>query len=393
MRVAYLLPDFHLTGGSMVLYEFMNRLVANRHEVIAVTPFGRVTWSPSIPRLLVAGRRVHPENPITHYLVSKGKANLHKRPRVSDILVPPYVLWMARRLRANWLESDVTISTQWTTAYGGFLLMDETTPLYHMQHYEELLWDGPMGRKMARLTYGMPFHLLANSTWLKRQIWQRFGRAACLLHPGIDSKLFYPREDSRARSGSVRKPRRIVSYYSPHKFKAWGEAVQAMRKVFSQMKDGELEWVVFGGTPKPAPGVEVRAVGPVFGEELAALYSQADIVFMNSWFESFPLPPLEGMACGAAVVTTPVGTEDYARHLVNSIVIPPRRPDLLADAILSLLRDPGLVGRLAEAGVETAQQFTWEKATEQLERILNQRFRRSESKASNSSHLLPDLKR
>ena len=39
-------------------------------------------------------------------------------------------------------------------------------------------------------------------------------------------------------------------------------------------------------------------------KELAGLYAACDIALCPSWYESFPLPPLEAMASGTAVVTT-----------------------------------------------------------------------------------------
>jgi mannose-1-phosphate guanylyltransferase len=42
-----------------------------------------------------------------------------------------------------------------------------------------------------------------------------------------------------------------------------------------------------------------------------------------SHYESFPLPPLEAMACGAPVVTTAnVGVLEYARDAQNAVVVP-----------------------------------------------------------------------
>lgn len=91
---------------------------------------------------------------------------------------------------------------------------------------------------------------------------------------------------------------------------------------------------------------------------------------MSSWYESFPLPPIESMACGTATATTQYGTEDYAEDLSNALVVPPRRPELMADAIIRLLENRELALRLANAGVETALQLSWPAATDRLETVL-----------------------
>lgn len=46
----------------------------------------------------------------------------------------------------------------------------------------------------------------------------------------------------------------------------------------------------------------------------------------TSWYEGFPFPVLEAMSCGAAIVTTNHGTEDYALNEHNALVVPPKCP-------------------------------------------------------------------
>lgn len=78
------------------------------------------------------------------------------------------------------------------------------------------------------------------------------------------------------------------------------------------------------------------------------------------------------MACGTAVVTSGLGTEEIAIDGQNALVVPPPKPKLLADAIIRLARDPRLAKNLADKGIETAQRFTWEKAADNIEQIINQ---------------------
>ena len=50
----------------------------------------------------------------------------------------------------------------------------------------------------------------------------------------------------------------------------------------------------------------VREIGHVPTADLPALYGAATVVGYASRYEGFGLPPVEAMACGAAVVSTPV---------------------------------------------------------------------------------------
>jgi glycosyltransferase involved in cell wall biosynthesis len=74
--------------------------------------------------------------------------------------------------------------------------------------------------------------------------------------------------------------------------------------------------------------------------------------------EACPLPPLEAMACGCAVVSTACGgVEDYAENGVNCLLVPPGDPASLATAMWRACTDDHLRQRLARHGAITAQRF------------------------------------
>ena len=61
-------------------------------------------------------------------------------------------------------------------------------------------------------------------------------------------------------------------------------------------------------------------------DELAELYSSADIFAFPSHIEGFGLPPLEAMACNTPVVTTDcLGVRDYVDNGKNAIMVPPEK--------------------------------------------------------------------
>lgn len=381
VRISYLLKSFGHTGGSIVLYKFMDKLCERGYEVFAITPTAKVQWKPDFSHRIIQRFNQVKKDGSRIILYDFGKKLIKRSPSmermVRVLLRKPsadsikQVEWLTQKLVQNWISSEITISTFCTTSYANYALMDKTIPMYHMQHYEELFFDDEISQKIARLTYYLPLELIANSSWLQSQIKKRIGRDSYLLNPGIDIGIFYPHVDMKRKYRDLSKIS-VVSYYSPTKFKAWDDAVEAMKIIFSKIGGDRLEWIVFGGRPSSIPVLPVKFVGKIFGESLAQLYSNAHIVFMSSWYESFPLPPLEAMACGTAVVTTRIGTENYAFNGENSLVVPPRAPEQLAEAILRLINEPLLCCKIAEAGVETARHFTWDKATDKLEKILHQ---------------------
>jgi glycosyltransferase involved in cell wall biosynthesis len=79
------------------------------------------------------------------------------------------------------------------------------------------------------------------------------------------------------------------------------------------------------------------------------------------------LPPLEAMATGAAVVCTDAhGNRDFCVDGVNCLM-PQANPSAVEEALQRLLADPELRERLGKAGIETAQEYAWERRIDALE--------------------------
>lgn len=85
--------------------------------------------------------------------------------------------------------------------------------------------------------------------------------------------------------------------------------------------------------------------------ELRAYYKACDIFVFPNEEQTWGLAPLEAMVCGKpAIVSTGAGVHEILQHGETAMLVPPRRPDLIAEAVGSLLDDPYLRQRLAEQG-------------------------------------------
>lgn len=83
------------------------------------------------------------------------------------------------------------------------------------------------------------------------------------------------------------------------------------------------------------------AHGPVAPEEMPAVYAQADVFCLPSWWEAMPLTVLEAQAAGLPVVATDVGdVREMVRDGVTGRVVPPRDRDALVEALAELLTQP-----------------------------------------------------
>ncbi len=104
----------------------------------------------------------------------------------------------------------------------------------------------------------------------------------------------------------------------------------------------------------------------------------ADLCFLSSEREGLPRVVMQYLAGGkpCAVAALP-GIEEVVRHEVNGLVLPSDRLDLLADAVVRLLSNPGHLKRLAEGAAATPlDSWDAEKMWPRMERVYQDVFRK-----------------
>jgi phosphatidylinositol alpha-mannosyltransferase len=105
----------------------------------------------------------------------------------------------------------------------------------------------------------------------------------------------------------------------------------------------------------------VHLLGRVSDQEKARLFATADVyVSPATGQESFGIVLLEAMAAGTAIVCSDIhGYKGVVRRGQQALLVPPRDPVELAEAIGSLLDDPALRARMGASGRQRAEQFSW----------------------------------
>ncbi len=107
--------------------------------------------------------------------------------------------------------------------------------------------------------------------------------------------------------------------------------------------------------------------------DVPAQLHHGTIAVLPSRTEGMPNALLEAMACGSACVATRVsGSEDLIQHGVNGLLVDAENYESLAQALLTLLRDPDLTckyGQAARASIE--EHYSLEKITNTYVEVYN----------------------
>jgi glycosyltransferase involved in cell wall biosynthesis len=118
---------------------------------------------------------------------------------------------------------------------------------------------------------------------------------------------------------------------------------------------------------------KVRFVGPVPNRDVGQHLAPADVFLNTTTVDNTPVSVLEAMACGLCVVSTDVGGMPYLiEHGRSGLLVPPRDPQAMADAVGQVLRDPELGGRLSDAARRAALEHDWSVVLPRWERLLQQ---------------------
>ncbi len=102
-------------------------------------------------------------------------------------------------------------------------------------------------------------------------------------------------------------------------------------------------------------GLEDAVVFGGYRANPVSAFNEGDVVVLSSVSEAFPFVILEAMLCAKPVVATAVGGVPEQVEGCG-MVVEPRNPEALAEAILSLMNDPQLCATLGQAARQKAAQ-------------------------------------
>ena len=118
------------------------------------------------------------------------------------------------------------------------------------------------------------------------------------------------------------------------------------------------------------PGLidKIVLTGYVANTDLPGIYSQCEIFLYPSLRESFGIPMLEAMGCGAPVITSTTSSMPEVAGDA-AYLIDPFKPEEITAAIIKVLSDKKLREELIQKGFLQAAKFSWKAMAEQFVEI------------------------
>ena len=118
---------------------------------------------------------------------------------------------------------------------------------------------------------------------------------------------------------------------------------------------------------------KIIKAGYIDDEDLAPLYSGAEWFVYTSQYEGFGLPPLEAMSCGCAVITS---NNSSLPEVVGDagIMIDWDNEEEHVQAYEKYYFNPEIRNEYAQKGLERAKQFSWQKCTDEMVKVMKKEF-------------------
>jgi glycosyltransferase involved in cell wall biosynthesis len=221
-------------------------------------------------------------------------------------------------------------------------------------------------QRAQRIAYSVADQIVANAESVKEKLIEEGIRAEriTVIHNGLGSERVMPpmdfsREETLAAFGVSDSSKRFVTIVANmrHEVKDYPMFLRAAQRVSEAVSDvafllageGELQ----ESLKQLAAQLEISGKTFFLGrsENIAQLLSISDVCVLSSKAEGFSNSILEYMAAGRPVVATDVGgaREAIVEH-ETGYTVPSGNDELMAERIISLLRDPAKARLMGEQG-------------------------------------------
>jgi glycosyltransferase involved in cell wall biosynthesis len=118
----------------------------------------------------------------------------------------------------------------------------------------------------------------------------------------------------------------------------------------------------------------MKWVGPVPRSQASEFYRQSHVFVLPTLSDGFAITQIEALAHGLPVIVTP-NCGRVVEDGATGFIIPPRDAGELAEAIMNLVRNRGLIAEMRPRCIEAAKTFSIDAYARRLLQIIQERYR------------------
>lgn len=369
MNICVVSGTFHPEPGGppAFLYRLLPELVRRGHTVEVVT-YGEADAPRDYPYRVT---RISRRRPIPLRLPALARAVLAAGRRADIFLVSDYGLPVA--LVNLWLRKPVILRLVADFAWEfcqrhGWIPETQTVENFQAASHP---WRVKLLR-LAQVFYARSATRLIVPSEHVARLARGWGLSPQVVYNAVDGQPF-------ANLPSRRRDLTVVTVARLTPVKGADVVIRAFAQVRTVYP--QLRLVIIGDGPARADleslcrdlhlGDSACFTGTLSIDSLANYLGAAGVFALGSRTEGLPHAVLEAMAAGAPVVATRVGgTPEVVTDGVNGLLVPPDDPPALAAAITGILENPARARRLAQAGRETLDRFSWLRLVDEYEAAL-----------------------
>lgn len=337
-----------VTGGNQTLLQLCNELVRKNYEVNIITYSDQPEWFG-----LLANHIKVPENqpmfkytPQSDYVISTYFLNTHELTNLNA----KYKIYYAQGDQFVFDERQPDLPPDQMEVFETFKLLSVSSYLHKN------------------------INIIANSNNLANVIKQKYNTDVYGILPvGIDTETYNTNIPKRVKDKLnilIVGPDVLGNPIEPLDFKGIQDIKNALinfsnlYNYFSITRISNSEKYFFNN-------IDCEFIIRPTNKQKQEIFNNADILIYASHYDSCPLPPLEAMTAGVAVICTDTaGAKEYCINEYNSLLVPVKRPDKIAEALSRLYDNKELRQKIITGGIETAVNFSFDKMVQRFEKIL-----------------------
>ena len=191
----------------------------------------------------------------------------------------------------------------------------------------------------------------------------------------------YSKKECREKLGLLNEKYVILYVGALSPYKGPDVLVKAMPKILVDAPNTKLIFVGEGVLREELEkevkelgiGSKVRFEGFVGDTSQKGIFYKASDVFVlpsTQTQECFAIVNLEAMASGVPIVASRIGgIPDVVIDGETGLLVTPKHPSALAEAVIRLLRDPELRNRMSDEGQRKVQGFSWQEIADQTAKV------------------------